>query len=189
MYKTASQYLGPSEKGMIMNPYNHVKEHFQTLPMSRGPQGQGPKPAPVQAPQAEEPLKTKKNLNMTWDKKKYENMADPRVWGPAFWFSLHTSAINYPVNPSPIFRERMKGRILAIPYEIPCPACKPHASAFIEQNKGRLDEIVSSREKLFNFYVDFHNKVNERYEKKKYTYKEAMELYSGGVNMNTLNYV
>jgi hypothetical protein len=45
---------------------------------------------------------------------------DPKVWGPAFWFTLHTSAIYYPQRASPIVKERMKNRILALPYEVPC---------------------------------------------------------------------
>jgi hypothetical protein len=188
MYKTAAQYLGPSPT-MTMNPYNNVinvKENFQHMPVSK----QMPVPMQKPMPASESfSLPTAKNtLEMKWEKKQYANFTDPRVWGPAFWFSLHTSAMNYPVNPSPIFRERMKGRILAIPHEIPCPACKPHASAFIEKHKGRLDEIVSSREKLFNFYVDFHNKVNERFNKKVFTYQEAKNLYSGKANVHTLKY-
>lgn len=104
---------------------------------------------------------------------------DPRVWGPPFWFSLHVSAAHYPVQPSKIVRERMKNRILAIPYEIPCAACRPHASAFIEKHRDSLDQIVSGRDSLGRFYVDFHNAVNRRYNKPEWTYEQAYKKYSG----------
>ena len=107
------------------------------------------------------------------------NNSDPKVWGPYFWYTLHVSAAHYPLNPSSIVRERMKQRILAIPYEVPCETCRPHASAFIEANRDRLDQIVSSRENLSRFYVDFHNQVNKRYNKPIWTYEQAMKRYGG----------
>jgi len=105
--------------------------------------------------------------------------SDPKVWGPSLWFFLHVSSAYYPLDPSPIVRERMKNRILALPYEIPCEKCRTHALAFIEGNRDNLNDIVSTREKLFNFYVDFHNKVNERYGKDTWTYKKAFDYYRG----------
>ena len=108
-----------------------------------------------------------------------ENTANPNVWGPHFWASLHISAAYYPFNPSEIVRERMKARILAIPYEIPCELCRTHASAFIEGNRDRLDQIVSGRHELGSFYVDFHNKVNQRYNKPTWTYENAYKYYRG----------
>ena len=105
--------------------------------------------------------------------------ANPKVWGPPFWFTLHNSAVHYPIQASPIVKERMKHRILAIPYEIPCSNCRPHAIDFIEKNRDMLNNIVSGRHTLFQFYVDFHNKVNERYGKPIWTYEQAYEMYSG----------
>ena len=185
MYKTVTQYLGNSH---LMNPYSNVNkvEHFTPLSTPSVRKNiQSTTPTPVGHNQT-----TNKPLTLKWETKQYNNTHDPHMWGPAYWLCLHLSAVNYPENPSPIFRERLKGRILAIPYEIGCPACKPHASAYIEQNKSRLDEIVSSRKNLFNFYVDFHNKVNERYNKKIFSYKEAWDLYGNKnkITVRTLTY-
>lgn len=192
MYKTASQYLGPDKDGMLFRAYKNidpVKENFKYSVQSWEKASDAPQPAKKTVTfDPEIKYESNKSLNLVWNKKEYNNFSNPKVWGPAYWFSLHTSAINYPENPSSIFKERMKGRILAIPFEIPCPACRPHASAFIEQHKGQLNQIVNSRKNLFNFYVDFHNKVNERYGKKKYTYKEAWDLYMNPVTINTLSY-
>lgn len=113
------------------------------------------------------------------------SVGDPKVWGPPFWYTLHVSAAHYPLNPSSIVQERMKQRILAIPYEIPCAVCRPHASAFIENNRDNLDKIVSSRENLIKFYVDFHNQVNKRYGKPLWTYQQAIDKYSG----TKINYI
>ena len=110
--------------------------------------------------------------------KKEESNASPSVWGPPFWFSLHVSSLYYPEEASPIVRERMNNRILAIPYEIPCSLCRPHASAHIEKHKDKLNDIVKGRDNLFKFYVDFHNAVNQRYNKKIWSYDEAKAYYS-----------
>lgn len=114
------------------------------------------------------------------------NPSDPKIWGPPFWFSLHVSAAHYPVNANPIVKERMKHRILAIPYEIPCGVCRPHAIAFIEKHKEHLDSIVSGRHNLGKFYVDFHNQVNKRYNKPEWTYEDAYKVYSGDTKITFL---
>ena len=113
---------------------------------------------------------------------------DPKVWGPAFWFGLHNAAAFYPEDPSPIVRSRMKDRILAIPYEINCDVCRPHAISFIEKHRDNLDSIVSSRDNLGAFYVDFHNQVNKRYGKREWTYQEALAKYRGGVDVTHMIY-
>lgn len=125
---------------------------------------------------------------MTWKTEENLSTNNPKVWGPAFWFYLHTSSAYYPENPSSIVRDRMKGRILALPYELPCTSCRQHAIAFIESNRERLDDIVGSNYKLFNFYVDFHNHVNARYGKKEWTYDEARAVYTGKARVTYLSY-
>lgn len=109
----------------------------------------------------------------------YNNTVDPKIWGPHFWFSLHVSAVHYPIEASPIVRERMISRILSIPYEIPCSLCRPHAIAFIEARREQLPEIVKGRHSLGQFYVDFHNQVNKRYNKPEWTYEQAYRFYGG----------
>ena len=127
-------------------------------------------------------------LDMKWTTVEYVNPSDPRVWGPAFWFTLHNGAVNYPIKASPICAERMKGFILGMPVMIPCEKCQDHATSHIEANYYRLNEIVSGREQLFNFFVSFHNYVNERYDKPKMSNEDAYALYTSGVNVTKLEY-
>jgi len=105
------------------------------------------------------------------------NTSDPKIWGPPFWFTLHNGAVKYPIKASPIFADRMKGFILGLPVMIPCDKCQDHATAHIEANWSRLDDVVSGRDKLFKFFVDFHNKVNKRYNKPEISYESAYKLY------------
>ena len=73
---------------------------------------------------------------------------------------------------------------------IPCQACKTHAFEYIQKDNedGILDDIVSGRKKLFNWFVDFHNTVNERYNKKEISYQEAWYIYNGNADVSVLKY-
>lgn len=186
MYATASKYLGygkeknnkqdTSAEFIVRENKIKLKHKPSLKEMITG--------EPYQAPLTTD----KKELDMTWKTEEGLNTNNPKVWGPAFWFYLHTSSAYYPENPSNIVRERMKGRILALPYELPCSSCRQHAIAFVEFYRDRLDDIVSSNQKLFNFYVDFHNHVNARYGKREWTYDEARAVYTGQAKLTYLSY-
>jgi len=114
------------------------------------------------------------------------NTSDPKVWGPPMWSTFHVSAAHYPLQASPLVKERMKNRILAIPYEVSCQSCRVHASAFVEENREDLDRIVSGRHELGKFYVRFHNYVNRRQGKPEWTYEQAYKKYAGTTQVNHL---
>lgn len=175
MYAKASDYLGLNqERQQSARPLISIKNYPVELPSQ--------KEEKVSQPVSVVPPLEMKYTTTT------ASTSDPKVWGPAFWFSLHVSAAHYPENPSQIVRERMKQRILAIPYEVPCSTCRPHASGFVEEHRDRLDQIVSNRHELGKFYVDFHNKVNKRYGKPEWTYEQAYKVYSGQAKVNYLQY-
>jgi hypothetical protein len=132
--------------------------------------------------------KSNVNLNLKWTTNTYSSTADPNVWGPSFWFSLHNGASKYPENATEIFKDHMKNFILGLPVILPCEACRGHAREYIDNRYNELDEICRSRKNLFNFFVDFHNMVNERNGKGKLTYDEALRLYSGEVKVSKMNY-
>jgi hypothetical protein len=103
--------------------------------------------------------------------------SDPKVWGPHLWAYLHYSAANYSDHPTPAERKEMKNWLCSLPVTIPCDNCSRHYRKYITKNKHKLDEICSDKNKLFNFLVDIHNKVNERNGKRIMSYEEALQLY------------
>ena len=127
-------------------------------------------------------------LEMTLENVNDVNTSNPDIWGPSLWFTLHNTASKYPVNPSPLYISKMKEFITCIPFIIPCEKCKVHAKNHIDDNNTNLDDICSSREKLFKFFVDFHNIVNKRYNKKEISYDEAFKIYNQKVNITKINY-
>ena len=127
-------------------------------------------------------------LKIEWVYNNNAVLSSPETFGPAQWFTYHNGAANYPVNPPSLTKERMKNFILGIPVMIPCAKCKEHATAFIENHFDKLDEIVENRTNLFNFFVDFHNYVNKRYNKKIFTHEEAWKLYTEKGQVKIMKY-
>ena len=119
--------------------------------------------------------KRKKDKETAKEVKKVGN--DPKVFGPPLWFSLHNASAYYPENAAPLHAERMKNIIIGLPVLIPCETCKEHATNYIEENKHLLMDICKTKKDVFKFFVDFHNYVNERLGKKKFSYEEAHNLY------------
>ena len=82
----------------------------------------------------------------------------------------------------------MKGFILGLPYMIPCEKCQFHANNHIMKVKHKLNEICSGRDNLFSFFVDFHNIVNQRYNKPIVSLNDAYKIYNGPVTVSKLSY-
>ena len=113
------------------------------------------------------------------DSQRKRGLADPEVWGSPFWFSLHNGANHYPITASPCVVSRMVGFIRGLPMMLPCVSCKDHANTYIERAGCDLEEHCKGRDKLFAFFVDFHNYVNDRYGKPSWSIEKAKRFYSG----------
>lgn len=101
----------------------------------------------------------------------------PTTWGPSFWFILHTFSLYYPLFPDTITQNNILLFIKSIPYMIPCEDCKIHALQYINAD-SKLESTVLSKIYLFRFFVDFHNAVNMRFDKRQYTYEECLQIYA-----------
>jgi hypothetical protein len=117
-------------------------------------------------------------LTITWSERD-SNSGSPDVFGPPVWFTLHNGAAHLPQELSPISMSRIRGFIDGIPdMLVSCTVCSEHARSFIESNKGRINAMKSGDD-VFNFYVDFHNFVNQRLGKPLMSYADARKLYNG----------
>jgi hypothetical protein len=100
---------------------------------------------------------------------------DPEVFGPAFWFTIHNATTTYPNNPTPYVQKGMKEIVSNIPLLIPCVACKEHFFTFLKTSN--LEDATSSKEKLFQFFIDAHNFVNRRFGKPEMSLMDAKKMY------------
>lgn len=85
---------------------------------------------------------------------------DPSIWGPSFWLFLHSMSANYPDNPTPKVSNNMKQFITSIPLVLPCEFCAKHCEQFINRPFVNLNDVCSSKNKLFSFFYHLHNNVN-----------------------------
>jgi FAD-linked sulfhydryl oxidase len=147
-----------------------------------------PQPPQSVSPVIHKPDKTAPCLKLGYKILSEANPSNPEVWGPAFWFSLHNGAQQYPINASPFWSKRMRAFIEGIPVMLPCEKCANHAAAFIEANTDEIQRAVQGRESLFDFFVKFHNYVNERLGKATLSLREAQDLFGGSANVITLQF-
>ena len=174
-YKTGQIYPVPDN---VSHPTQEVESRMNGWEME----------TPIQTPELiSQPKPKVDSLIVRYKVLEHANPGSPEVWGPAFWFSLHNGAARYPVNASPLWRGRMKYFIMGIPVMVPCEKCADHATAYIESGSG-LEEVVKNRDTLFNFFVKFHNFVNERLGKSKIPLEAAIKMYKGSANVLTVSY-
>ena len=163
-------------------PYKHSKYLLEPTDFSNKIEYSMYKASVKESPSPNNPVNI---LEMTFENVKDMNTSNPNIWGPPLWFTLHNTAIKYPVIASPLYSSNMKNFINSIPYILPCEKCKVHAINYIETIKNELDYICNGRENLFKFFVDFHNSVNKRNNKKEISYEEAYKIYNSNVTRIT----
>ena len=81
------------------------------------------------------------------------------IWGPPFWFVLHLTSFNYPVNPTRMDKELYKSFLHTFAKVLPCRFCREN----FEKNKlaaGYNERIFDSRRQYSRFIFDLHNEVN-----------------------------
>jgi hypothetical protein len=104
---------------------------------------------------------------------------NPEIWGPSAWKFLHIMSISYPNKPDDLQKEAAKNFILSLPLMLPCYECSKHCEKFVNEywNKDKLESTISSKEGMFSFFWEMHNKVNMRNGKKILSLEEAKSLY------------
>jgi hypothetical protein len=90
---------------------------------------------------------------------------DPTVWGPHFWFFLHTLAISYPHHPNGVTKKKYYELIQNLPLFIPVESI---GSDFIKiLDEYPVTAYLDNRESLIKWMHFIHNKINEKLEKPK----------------------
>lgn len=100
---------------------------------------------------------------------------DPAIWGPHFWFFLHTIARSYPINPSATMQKKYYTFYQDIPIFMPVQSI---GNAFAKLlDKFPVSPYLSSRQDLIKWTNFIHNKVNAFLMKDKVALSDASELY------------
>jgi hypothetical protein len=114
-------------------------------------------------------------------------MVSKGVWGPCVWYLFHTLAHKaVPANFNEI-KDDLIQYIQRICANLPCPECTQHATEYMKTN-ARIIAQISTKEHLQYFLVDFHNTVNSRKQKPKFTYEEANNKYKLAKTYDVVQY-
>lgn len=89
------------------------------------------------------------------------------VWGPSAWLFLHSIALAYP---GPASKEAYRSFFSILGEVLPCTICQKHYS----ENFKDIGEALDSRDALFRWTVDMHNRVNRSLGKPILTYTQAL---------------
>ena len=100
---------------------------------------------------------------------------DPDVWGPHYWFFLHTLAISYPIKPNDVTKKKYYTFIHNLPLFIPVSEIGNSFSKLLD--KYPVKPYLDSRKSLITWMHFIHNKINILCNKDEITLDQAMEQY------------
>lgn len=100
---------------------------------------------------------------------------DPKVWGPHYWFFLHTIAMTYPNHPNAITKKKYYEFIQTLPLFIPV---EQMSSDFVKLlNTYPVQPYLDNRESFIRWVWFIHNKINKKLEKEPITLSEFSIKY------------
>jgi hypothetical protein len=102
------------------------------------------------------------------------------LWGPKYWFTLHTITFEYPIKPTAHDKQVYYNFITSLQYIIPCSICKVNFKKNLKSHP--LENNIHSRKELVHWMIDVHNKVNLETGKRIYSYDEVITLYEKLMN-------
>ena len=100
---------------------------------------------------------------------------NPEIWGPHYWFFLHTIALNYPKYPNAVTKKKYYDFISNLPLFIPVETMATYFSELLD--KYPVTPYLDSREVFVKWMHFIHNKINERLEKPKISLNDFYVLY------------
>lgn len=99
----------------------------------------------------------------------------PAVWGPHYWFVLHSIAVSYPERPNEVTKKKYYRMIQDFPLFLPEPESATHFAELID--KYPVTPYLDTRMSFMKWTHFIHNKVNEQLNKPTIPFYDALELY------------
>lgn len=100
---------------------------------------------------------------------------DPAVWGPHFWFVLHTMALTYPKRPNDVVKKKYYDFFQNLPLFLPVAEIGNNFSALLD--KYPLTPYLDSQPSMVKWVHFIHNKINVALNLPELTQEEAMAAY------------
>ena len=100
---------------------------------------------------------------------------DPKIWGPHYWFFIHTVAMTYPIRPNAVTKKKYYEFIQNLPLFIPVESISGEFSKLID--KYPVAPYLDNRESLIRWTHFVHNKINQKLEKPQISLSEFYIKY------------
>uniref|UniRef100_A0A6C0HTS8 thiol oxidase n=1 Tax=viral metagenome TaxID=1070528 RepID=A0A6C0HTS8_9ZZZZ len=100
---------------------------------------------------------------------------NPDIWGPHYWFFLHTVAESYPLSPNEVTKRKYYDLIQNFPLFIPDSEIGDKFSKMLD--KYPVQPYLGNRDSFVRWVHFIHNKVNYRLGKIELSLPMALEKY------------
>lgn len=100
---------------------------------------------------------------------------DPTIWGPHYWFFLHTIAESYPLYPNGVTKRKYYDLLQNMPIFIPNTEIGNKFSELLD--KYPVSPYLDNRESFIRWVHFIHNKINHILGKKEISLPYALEKY------------
>ena len=100
---------------------------------------------------------------------------DPKIWGPHYWFVLHTIALNYPLYPTATIKKKYYDFIQNLSLFIPITNMSNHFNKLLDEFP--VTPYLDSRESFIKWMYFIHNKINISLDIPERTLEETLTEY------------
>jgi len=100
---------------------------------------------------------------------------NPEIWGPHYWFFLHTAAMNYSTVPTETLRKKYYELIQNFALFIPDVEVANNFLKLLDSYP--VTPYLESRQSLIHWVHFIHNKVNAKLGKRELSLHESLEAY------------
>jgi Erv1 / Alr family len=100
---------------------------------------------------------------------------DSEIWGPHYWFFLHTIAHSYPIHPNAVTKRKYYDFITNLPLFIPDVEIGNRFANLLD--KYPVTPYLDSRESFIRWTHFIHNKINLILGKEEISYLASLDAY------------
>ena len=100
---------------------------------------------------------------------------NPKVWGPHYWFVLHTIANTYPLAPNDVTKKKYYDFIQNLPLLLPIEEIGNSFAKYLD--KYPVTPYLDSRPSIMKWMHFIHNKINVSIGEPELSMEESMAQY------------
>ncbi|MDB4345573.1 Erv1/Alr family FAD-linked sulfhydryl oxidase [bacterium] len=98
-----------------------------------------------------------------------------KIWGPHYWFVLHTIALRYPKKPNDVTKKKYYDLISNFPLFIPDTKIGDEFAELLD--KYPVTPYLDNNNTFSKWMHFIHNRINEKINKPTVTYNDFLEQY------------